>query len=299
MLFNTQILPLAALFSTLASARPLDAQNPRDLAARSRSYTIINVDGGSSTGAPAQATTVLKETQTVQVANPGPTVTQQITSVVYQPAAPAPASTNSSSISTSSASTSSLVASSTVLASTSASTPIETASPSYYDNGMWHTYYQVKTPEAAVTASTVSTFSTSTISNSTVSTSLYTAPSALPIPVRRALGGFYNSTSLLASTISNSTLPVLPTPVRRALGGLYNSTSLSNSTISTSTLPVLPTPVVRRALGQLYNSTSLSNSTVSTSTLPVLPTPVVRRALGQLYNTTSLAPVRSWNQTAY
>ncbi|CAO2647798.1 Nn.00g087200.m01.CDS01 [Neocucurbitaria sp. VM-36] len=194
MLINTQILTIATLFSTLVTSRPLDVAKPRNLIPRSRSYAIINVDGGSSTEAPAQATTIVKETKTVEVVNPGPTVTQEVTSVVVQPV-PAPAVTSSSSKSTSrstsslSSSTSTSLSSST---STSVSTPtissssavsistsIETPKPiivtvtapensgpsDFYDNGMWHTLYRIKTFEAVVATSTVPTSSLVTSSS--------------------------------------------------------------------------------------------------------------------------------------
>ncbi|KAF2133220.1 hypothetical protein P153DRAFT_363433 [Dothidotthia symphoricarpi CBS 119687] len=163
MLFNSRYFALATIISTLANGLPLDAPRPRDIIPRAKSYTVINVDGGSSTEAPPQTTSVAEqETKTVEVTNPGPTVTQKVTATVVEPV-PAPVSTGSSST--------------TSISSRSASTAIETPKPSvitivvtkgdgptdYYDNGMWHTNYRIKTLEAAVT-----TFATSTLTSTSL-----------------------------------------------------------------------------------------------------------------------------------
>jgi hypothetical protein len=121
MLFGARYLALAALASIMASALPLDA------VPRAKSYAVVNVDGGSPTKAPAKPTTAPEEkTTTVEVANPGPTVT---TTVVK----PAPTPTKSEKPKTS-------VVTVTV---TPSPTPIE-----YYDDGMWHTRYPIKSDAA-------------------------------------------------------------------------------------------------------------------------------------------------------
>lgn len=203
MLLNTQMLTLATVFSTLVSSRPLDASRPRDIVPRSRSYAIINVDGGTSTEQSSQTTTVVKETKTIEVVNPGPTITQKITSVVVQPA-PVPTRTGSSSKATSSSTRS--ASSISVLTSTSTQKPtisnsasssvlepIETLKPifvtvtvsadsgstEYYDDGMWHTLYPIKTLEAAVATSTLST---SSAQSSTAPTSTFLPVLETPKP---------------------------------------------------------------------------------------------------------------------
>ncbi|KAH7380710.1 hypothetical protein BKA66DRAFT_465233 [Pyrenochaeta sp. MPI-SDFR-AT-0127] len=203
MLLNTQILTLATLLSALVTSRPLGAPRPRDIVPRSRSYAIINVDGGTSTEESLSATTIVKETKTIEIVNPGPIVTQDVTSIVVQPA-PVPTPTRPSSKSTSSPTRSSRTStptSSHVSTSTSTSTstqaptisssasssiseptetlksifvtvtvPADSGPTEYYDDGMWHTLYPIKTFEAVAATSTLaaSAASSSTAPSSTL-----------------------------------------------------------------------------------------------------------------------------------
>ncbi|KAF2655858.1 beta-lactamase/transpeptidase-like protein [Lophiostoma macrostomum CBS 122681] len=161
------------------------APKPKALVARA-SYSVVNVDGGSSTAAP-DATTVVQQhtntaTETVKVTQVASTVTDNVTSTIVKttatPApAPAPTTTLQSSsaltkpsASTSAPSSSTVPSSSSTSSSSSAppsssqppsssatATPVvntsvltvtvtESAGPTdWYDNGMWHTSYRVKT----------------------------------------------------------------------------------------------------------------------------------------------------------
>jgi hypothetical protein len=181
MLLNTRHIAIIASISFLASALPFNT--PRQIVPRQKNYSVINVDGGSSNG--AQPTTVVKLTKTVEVANPGPTVTQAVTTVLSVALTPTP------SCSTSESTTSVPSSTITSAAVVSSSVPIETPKPifitvtasnddgptEYYDNGLWHTSYRVKTFEAAV-ATVVPSASVSSISSSAVAPMLETsAPS--------------------------------------------------------------------------------------------------------------------------
>ncbi|KAH7088322.1 hypothetical protein FB567DRAFT_336021 [Paraphoma chrysanthemicola] len=168
MIFNAQYFAIMASISILANALPFDTK-PRQLVPRQKNYSVINVDGGSSNT--AQATTVVKATKTVEVVNPGPTVTQEVTTTVVDTVS-TPSATSSSSKSSSSSSSSSVptptISSS---ASSSTSTPIQTPKPifvtvtvpkndgptEYYDNGLWHTNYPVKNFGTAIAAAPSST----------------------------------------------------------------------------------------------------------------------------------------------
>ncbi|KZM28403.1 uncharacterized protein EKO05_0004866 [Ascochyta rabiei] len=181
MMFSTRYIALAAIVSTLANALPFDTIKRRVLVPREKSYAVINVDGGSSTGGPADATTIVEETtKTVQVTDPGPTITAEVTATVVEPV-PAPAATSTSTSCTSSSTSQSSSSrptptwtSTTIIptsASPVASTSIETPKPvfvtvtitddagptEYYDSGMWHTSYRIKSFEAIATTSLVST----------------------------------------------------------------------------------------------------------------------------------------------
>ncbi|EMD89244.1 hypothetical protein COCC4DRAFT_32162 [Bipolaris maydis ATCC 48331] len=176
MLFNKRILALAALFSTLTSGRPFDSAGAGKLVARSKSYAVVNV-GGDSTETSAEPTSTIKTTTTIEVVIPGETVTREVTATVVKPN-PAPVPTPCPSSSSVAASSSSLPVSSTStpisstppistpntpmsVPSNSTSMPIETPKPifitvtvseddgptEYYDNGMWHTNYRIKTFE--------------------------------------------------------------------------------------------------------------------------------------------------------
>ncbi|KAH9871912.1 hypothetical protein J1614_006170 [Plenodomus biglobosus] len=147
MMFNNHVFAAATLFSTLAIALPLDN---RDVFPRNKSYDVVNVGGGS----PAPATTVIRATKTVEVVNPGPTV--EVTVPVPSPAAPACTSSTSESTTDS--------ASVSAAPSSTSTTSMETPKPvyvtvtvpaedgPYYDDGMWHTRYLVKTFDAVALA---------------------------------------------------------------------------------------------------------------------------------------------------
>jgi hypothetical protein len=150
MLFGIQHMAIVASLALLSNALPFDT--PRQLAPRQKNYSVINVDGGSTEK--AEATTVIKPTKTVEVVNPGPTITQQVTTTVVTIE-----------------STSSTTPSVTSTPASSKSAPVETPKPKpifvtvtvpkndgpteYYDNGLWHTYYPVKSFEAAAAATSV------------------------------------------------------------------------------------------------------------------------------------------------
>lgn len=146
MLFTARYLAVAALASALAGALPLD------VVPRAKSYAVVNVDGGGSpTKAPAKPTTVLEEkTTTVEVVNPGPTVT----ATVVQPA-PTPTVTSSSSATSSSKGTSTRTSTATTTTAEKPKTSVVTVtitpspkSTEYYDDGMWHTKYAIKSDAA-------------------------------------------------------------------------------------------------------------------------------------------------------
>ncbi|KAF1932903.1 uncharacterized protein M421DRAFT_416496 [Didymella exigua CBS 183.55] len=156
MVFSTQAFALATLASTLVSALPLDTSQARNIVPRAKSYSVVNVGGGASTEAPAAATTTADATtKTVD----GPTVTAKVTTTIVGPV-PAPVATSTSS-STSSRTpsrspTSKATTTSPPTTATATPTPVfvtvtvtDDAGPTeYYDNGMWHTWYRIKTFEA-------------------------------------------------------------------------------------------------------------------------------------------------------
>ncbi|KAF2263795.1 hypothetical protein CC78DRAFT_533789 [Lojkania enalia] len=160
---------------SLSSGLPLDnVQHQRaDVAHRAKSYQIVNVDGGST--APSEPTTVVAKitaTETIKVTDVPLAATDTTTTTVVEhtpipPLAPTLSSLNSRVTSTLSSTNS---ASSPCLSSTPGSTLLPSWSPSqqppniggtsiltvvitapvassteYYDNGMWHTNYPVKT----------------------------------------------------------------------------------------------------------------------------------------------------------
>jgi hypothetical protein len=129
MLFHSIVLLLGI---SVSNALPLDhAQAPRKLAQRAKSYAVVNVDGGST------ASTTLS----------------QVTTTVLQPITVIPKVTSSTSISTPEPSPEPSPE------PTPEPKPIlvtvvitETASPTkFYDDGMWHTSYPVKTFEEIAT----------------------------------------------------------------------------------------------------------------------------------------------------
>ena len=157
MIFNKHIVALASIAATLISALPLDTNQPRDVVPRAKSYSVINVDGGATSKASAEAT------KTVQVTNPAATVTAEVTATVVEPA-PAPTSPSTTS-STSSSSSSKRTSTSTRPSTTATPKPVfvtvtvttDDGPTEYYDNGMWHTSYRIKTIEAIATPSQPST----------------------------------------------------------------------------------------------------------------------------------------------
>ena len=176
MLLNAQALALAALFLDLATGRPLDSH---DVLPRDKSYAVVNVGGDSPTQAPPTATRTVATTKTVEVVNPGKTVTQEITTTVVQPE-PAPAPTSSCTPTSSPTPASSSTPSPSTLSPTPTPTatptisssmttrPTETPKPifitvtvsepadttEYYDDGMWHTRYAIKSFEATPSPAT-------------------------------------------------------------------------------------------------------------------------------------------------
>jgi len=168
MLFNTQHFAILASISVFTSAFPLGAIAPRQ-----KNYSVINVDGGNQ---PAQATTVIEATKTIEIISPGPEATSN--------AAPTPTPASSSPCSSSSSSSTP-----TTSSSASISKPVETPKPvfvtvtvpkddgptEYYDDGMWHTRYRIKSFGPAVVTPVASS---STIPSSTVSSALATSTSA-------------------------------------------------------------------------------------------------------------------------
>lgn len=203
MLFNYQYLAFALLLPLLTKGLPLEATSKvRDIAPRAKSYAIVNVDGGS-TAAPDATTVVEKtkvETETVQVTHVASTMTGTINSATADPTlAPTPPSSSpspSSSKSSISPSASYISTPSSVV-STPESTPqpsssssvkptptvdpsvvtviiTETAGPTeYYDNGLWHTSYAVKTFENIVLTTLTSIASSSLPTLEPSSTSSY------------------------------------------------------------------------------------------------------------------------------
>ncbi|CAN9152505.1 unnamed protein product [Alternaria alternata] len=154
MLLNPRTLALAALFSTLVTGRPFDSPKPRDVGRRDKSYSVVNVGGDSSTPAPAIATSVIETTKTVEVVAGASTdnqlqLEQRIEVFVF--------------VNTRSNNDVDVDSGRIFINSHSISTPIETPKPifvtvtiskgdgptEYYDDGMWHTHYRIKTFEAA------------------------------------------------------------------------------------------------------------------------------------------------------
>ncbi|KAL5120645.1 hypothetical protein ACEQ8H_001393 [Pleosporales sp. CAS-2024a] len=138
MLFTSHDLIILASISVLARALPLDA--PRRVEARQKNYSVVNVDGGSSDSAPTTTTVTQDVTTTVLSDGPTPTPTSWSGSSSWTSTTSAPCSTM------------------TPASAVETPTPIYitvTASQSdgpteYYDNGLWHTSYPIKTFAAAV-----------------------------------------------------------------------------------------------------------------------------------------------------
>jgi hypothetical protein len=173
MIFNTQLLALATVASTLVGALPLD-----NIAPRAKSYSVVNVGGGASTEAPADATTVVDQTtKTVEITNAGPTVTAKVTTTVIEsvpvPVETRPSISSATSLPTPSSSSSSTSSSTSIKATTTSPSTTVTPTPvfvtvtvtddagptEYYDNGMWHTSYRIKTFEAVAAPTLLSMLS--------------------------------------------------------------------------------------------------------------------------------------------
>lgn len=167
--FPLHYLSSALLISSCINALPLESHPKNEaLVARARSYSIVNVDGGSTAPPPPQTTIVEKETKTTTktttVTDSHPTTTNIVTASTNPTAAPVPSPTSTPC-------TSETTTAVTVTERLSQTTPIsvpsvvtiivtETAEPTrFYDNGLWHTRYAVKTFEAVAAPTT--TLSTS------------------------------------------------------------------------------------------------------------------------------------------
>jgi hypothetical protein len=110
---------------SMSNALPLDgAQAPRNIVERAKTYKVVNVDGGSPTPSPATTTLLQPTTVTVEVT----TSTSTCTTTTEQQLPPEPTEDPEPVIVTVKVT--------------------ETVSPTkFYDDGMWHTSYAVKTFE--------------------------------------------------------------------------------------------------------------------------------------------------------
>jgi hypothetical protein len=137
MLLHTLYLTL--FISTFAAALPLEgASYPRNVAARAKTYAIVNVDGGTSTPPSPKPTTIVQDqTKTVEVTDrvTATLATASTTKSSSSATTPSPISTQSESPSVV-----------TVIVTESRSASIE-----YYDDGLWKTSYAIKTFEAVTT----------------------------------------------------------------------------------------------------------------------------------------------------
>jgi hypothetical protein len=128
--------------SSLAAALPLEgAVNPRELHTRTKTYAIVNVDGGSTSAPPKPTTVVENTTKTVKVTDVPATTTDKVTTT----ATPTCTSTPKSSPSTPAQQTPAPTPSVVTIIVTESAAPTE-----YYDDGLWHTRYPVKTFATAV-----------------------------------------------------------------------------------------------------------------------------------------------------
>lgn len=160
---------------SLASGLPLEGAQDRRLKPRSKTYAVVNVDGGSSTAAQLGTTTITDDrTKTVQVTDAASIITtKDVVTTTVVPAATPISSSESSSRSASSRTFASTAPFSTQIsiipttAPTSSTTPKSLATTQseqnpgtslvtvtitegpapteWYDNGLWHTRYPIKT----------------------------------------------------------------------------------------------------------------------------------------------------------
>ena len=144
------------------NALPLESHLKNEvIVARAKSYSIVNVDGGST--APPQKTVVEQETKTTTktttVTDTRPTSTNIVTSTATPNPAPipSPTSTKCTSETTTAVTVTEIVSPTSHASVPSVVTVIvtETAEPTrFYDNGLWHTRYAVKTFEAVAAPTT-------------------------------------------------------------------------------------------------------------------------------------------------
>ncbi|KAF2202371.1 hypothetical protein GQ43DRAFT_439769 [Delitschia confertaspora ATCC 74209] len=208
---------------SISSALPFYGVERRHVAPRAKSYSVINVDGGSTTTPPQTVVETITHpapitTQTLKITNVSPSaVVVTLTSTHTKEGTPSPRSTPTTPITSSQTTSSSLqktsssssepsrlISTSPLNVSTSPTAPlpastmspsgvqpsvvtiIVTASPAvsteYYDDGMWHTRYTVKTfGTVAANSTTSSSFAASTGS-----------PGPLPASVSHSYNGTQN-----------------------------------------------------------------------------------------------------------
>ncbi|KAF2712071.1 hypothetical protein K504DRAFT_464159 [Pleomassaria siparia CBS 279.74] len=170
MLFNPIYLSLIFCIFNISSALPLEgAPKLHALAQRAKSYSIVNVDGGS-TSAPQPTTVIVERTtaETVKVTASAPAVTSILTITVNDTTL-APAPTSPSPSSTTSAAHTPVP---TLRSTSQPPLPSTSEKPTkYYDDGQWHTRYAIKssaatavvTPSPAVSDLPLSTLEVSSI----------------------------------------------------------------------------------------------------------------------------------------
>ncbi|KAK1919415.1 hypothetical protein P3342_013154 [Pyrenophora teres f. teres] len=155
MLLNAQALILAALFSALATGRPLDSH---DVLPRDKTYAVVNVGGDSPTQAPPTATSTVATTTTtttVEVVSPEKTVTQETTTtlinaciniiiiiIIIINSKPIDTVTNVYTLISNSTTTMPNETPKPIFVTVTVAEPAGTTD--YYDDGMWHTRYAIK-----------------------------------------------------------------------------------------------------------------------------------------------------------
>ena len=167
MLFNAGHLVLILSISTFSNGLPLESvPESYELTPRAKSYSIVNVDGGATSApAPPEPTTVQERTttQTVKFTTIVPIVTSIVTATVVDittvPASNSETSTTKTTVTHSAVYTSvSTFESAAPSSPTFSRKPTKTSKPAivtitvtapvgpteYYDNGMWHTSYVIK-----------------------------------------------------------------------------------------------------------------------------------------------------------
>ena len=250
---STFIALLLAL-SLAHSASSVPLARPRLLSLRAKSYSIVNVDGGPSTAAPAPTVveTVtapgVPQTDTVEITTPGPTETATIVQTVQ----PAPASTAASSASASSASTSATSTSAatssgvpTSAAPTSAASASATSSPAESTSAApslsSETTSSVSYQFASTPAPSVSAPSPTTAQSVTIEPTIVTVVTAAqPSTTEYYDDGMWHtsyvikSTTLIAETMTTSSEPIT-TATKRAVDQ-FTSALPSSASASAQTL---------------------------------------------------------------